>query len=91
MGYALCFEEEFSLTLGPVVAEDLKIARELTRSAAGAEEVKIYAPATQPEYQRWLLTNRFRLSDRPPLMALPKHQLPGERDLLFAIAGHAYG
>ncbi len=91
MGYALCFEEESSLTLGPVVARDLKAAKDLTRAAAGAREVKVYATDLHPDFRRWLLTNRLQLQDRPPLMAPPEQPLPGQRRLLFAIAGHAYG
>lgn len=91
LGYALCFQEETGLTLGPLVAEEFEVARVLAVAAAGDRKVTLYVPGKQIGFQTWLQDQSFKLSDRPPLMAPAGTELKTDWSRLFAIAGHAYG
>lgn len=88
-GFAICFEEASFLAVGPVVARDPETARRLVAAAAGGQEVTLCV--ARPELGTWLGEQGVDLLETPPLQVERGAVIPGRRELIYGIAGHAYG
>jgi GNAT superfamily N-acetyltransferase len=92
-GFGLAILRHHLLILGPIVAIDevsaLAIVSQLTTGWAGA--VRVDVPDCQKGFYSCLLRAGMREEDTPPIMLLNASQLPGQRQLLHAIAAQAFG
>jgi GNAT superfamily N-acetyltransferase len=92
-GYGMAVRRQDLLIIGPLVAPEhvsaLAMIRQLTDGWDGSVRIDV------PSHQAILLDSLVRLGmheeERPPILMLNGHSLPGQRESLYAIAAQAFG
>jgi hypothetical protein len=92
-GFAWMTRQRGNLVIGPVIAQIPQEAAGLIRTltAGAGEQIRLEVPDSQEAFIRELQAAGFAIDSSRALMVKNAEKLPGQRELIFALASLGYG